>query len=295
MEPLILPSIPVCPAPAPSCEPVSCDPMSLARAIDGLCRRLNSMEGALNAAIRDIPADSMTSINVRRLNASESDIRRLKANALTCLSWNAETCQIQGGTLDGLTKIFASDPCVDSLSTRVASLEGAIASSGNITDLGNRVSAIEVGMGNLVSTVSAGDDFSLAIETQNGTVTSVGLAGLVPPVTTLLQETNVAGPADTELIIPFIVAHDSAVEIIALFQAQTATHVYNLQVRNDVPAVVQTFDSATTGVMIDSGDLHQARIAECHLAPGNYNVRFTKAGGGALNSLSVSLQIKSMP
>lgn len=295
METLVLPPLATCPVAAPACEPVDCSPAALGRSVQSMCQRVNALEQEFSTILAVRPDESLVSMLIRRMNAAEAGVAQLRASAITCLSWNPETCQIQGLTLGGTLKVFPKDPCLAALEDRVQTLEASDAAFSNLTALTNQVNALESKTNLSVKTISAGSGTSLSYETQAGTVLSVDIAPITPKSSTLLQETNTAGPAVLFIDIPFIVAIESNVEIFACFSDATATDVYDIDVRNSVPVVVQTFDSPTTGVVISDADLHQVRVCNCHLAPGNYNVRVRENGAGTLNSLKVSLQINSIP
>ena len=285
-----------CPAPVPSCAPSSCDLISIYHAQRAMCHRLDSIDGRLTQmedifrSISDIPR------LLRDISSNNSRLLRLEQSAVICISWNADTCAIQGLTASGTLKVFEKDPCLAGMLQRLTELEDESSAIANLAALQNQVNAMSSTLSTSLKTITLNDECGLVAETNGGASSTVDVPGCIPTSETLKQETVTAGAMATEHQIPFTVNNDSACEICVIFSEQTAADIYNFNIWSAAPATpasVDTATSPTTGNVIIATN-HISRTHECYLPAGNYTLRVAEAGGAVLDSLVMSVQIKSL-
>ena len=294
-EPVILTPLSDCPVPMASCCPQGYDAVSLYNALKAMCSTVEYLLGTVDALKAALPAQDKTSTLQRTVTTLTSEVNRLKKNAIVCISWNEDTCEIQGGVLDGPVKVFAKDPCGTALADRVRVLENDQLDTGSLTELNNTISALTTTANSAVKVLSV-DGADLRIETVGGAVTTLDVRAA--PTATIMQQTWTTGASVASYAIPFVTDVESVVEIDLSFLNPAAGKTYNLDVQTALGASINTYTGLTTGTTVDNDGtdvFHKTRKALIALAAGSWKLVITTADASNMVSLQISTQIKSLP
>lgn len=282
-----------------TCAPKGTDNTSLYNSLMALCTRVSTLEQEVARLKQDIPTNADGSSMRRFMMEAERRLTRIELSAITCIVWNEDDCKIGGVPLRGNnganpeTRWFNADPCVISLNRRVAQLEGTANTFGDLTAIVNQISELETKVSNCFDTVSLNDDCQIVFQTQGGTVTTVDPIACAPGSLVLMQENRVSEALDELEEFEFTVATGGFVEIDVMFAAVEAAAVYEFDILNDTPIVINQYLGTDIGCYIQDGDFI-SRKALITLEPGTYTLRVRKDDNSAMPLLETSVQIKQI-
>lgn len=292
-----------CAIPIASCTPGGCDLVSVYGAQKNLCGIVEYLLQAVEALKLTLVDQDRMALLMRETADLKREILRLNQSAIVCLSWNPDTCQIQGTTITRVVKNFDKDPCVAALEERVSDIERANLNIQNINDLTNQVGELATQIGGSLSSVTVNGSGNIVSETIAGTVSSSATSAIIANVekaVTIKQEAVVTGGAVASYDFPFTVPGTGlkVVEFDVIFKNPVTGLIYDFDIQNAALASLTQFDGLTFGCVVDKDDtntFHRSRKALLNMTPGNYHLVINENAATNLASLQMSIQIKSLP